>query len=124
MIRQRCGRPVWRAVAVQAPSDLPGAMAGVDALLLDASPPRGATRPGGNARSFDWSMLQGWTVPGPWLLAGGLTPTNVAAAIRATGAPGVDVSSGVERTPGHKDPALIEAFIRAARAAVRSTVSA
>ena len=119
-LRQRFGRPVWRAMAVQAASDLPAAMAGADALLLDASPPRGATRPGGNAVAFDWSVLQGWTAPGPWLLAGGLTPANVASAIRATGAPAVDVSSGVERVPGQKDPALIEAFIRAARSVVRS----
>ena len=74
-----------------------------------------ATRPGGNAVSFDWSMLRGWRAPAPWILAGGLTPDNVAAAIRQTGAQAVDVSSGVESAAGVKDPALIRAFIDAAR---------
>ncbi len=113
-IRAAFGRPVWRAVGVHAASDLPAAM-DADALLLDARPPPGATRPGGNAVAFDWSLLAGWHAPGPWLLAGGLHPGNVAAATAATGAPAVDVSSGVERAPGVKDPALIEAFLRAAR---------
>jgi phosphoribosylanthranilate isomerase len=113
-IRGRFGLPVWRALGVSTAADLPLSMQGVDGLLLDAKPPAGATRPGGNAVTFDWSLLHGWTAPGPWLLAGGLTPANVAAAILATGAPGVDVSSGVERAPGVKDPALIEAFLRAA----------
>ena len=114
-LRVRFGRPVWRAVGIRARTDLPDSLAGADALLLDAKPPTGATRPGGNAVAFDWAMLQGWHSPGPWLLAGGLHPDNVAAAIAATGAPAVDVSSGVERAPGVKDPALIEAFIRAVR---------
>ena len=98
-------------------ADLPPDSGGVDRLLIETKPPAGATRPGGNAVAFDWSVLAGWTAPCPWLLAGGLTPDNVAAAIRATGAPAVDVSSGVERAPGVKDPALIRAFIAAARAA-------
>lgn len=114
-LRARLGRPVWRAVGVQARTDLPLAMDGADALLLDAKPPSGATRPGGNAVVFDWPLLSGWHAPGPWLLAGGLTPANVAAAIAATGPPAVDVSSGVETGPGVKDPALIAAFLRAAR---------
>jgi phosphoribosylanthranilate isomerase len=125
-LRSRFGVPVWRAVGVHAPSDLPGEAPGVDALLLDAKPPPGAALPGGNATSFDWSMLRGWTAPLPWLLAGGLTPENVAEAVGAAGAPAVDVSSGVERARGVKDPALIRAFVRAARqaAAVRSSPAA
>ena len=117
-IRARFGLPVWRAVGVRTRADLPGTMA-ADALLLDARPPPGATRPGGNAVAFDWSILAGWRAPGPWLLAGGLTPGTVAAAVATTGAPAVDVSSGVERAPGVKDPVLIDAFLRAARAANR-----
>ncbi len=113
----RFGRRVWRAVGVHAATDLPDGLEGADALLLDARPPKGATRPGGNAVQFDWTLLRGWAAPGPWLLAGGLTPSNVADAIRTTGAPAVDVSSGVESAPGQKDPALIEAFLKAARAA-------
>lgn len=88
-----------------------------DMLLFDAKPPPGATLPGGNAVPIDWSVLRGLDVPVPWLLAGGLTPANVAEAIAVSGAPGVDVSSGVERARGAKDPALIRAFIAAARGA-------
>lgn len=116
-VRARFGVPVWRAVGVALAADLPVALQGSDALLLDAKAPSAAPRPGGNAQAFDWSMLTGWTAPGPWILAGGLTPANVAAAIRASGAPAVDVSSGVERAPGVKDAQLIRAFITAARAA-------
>jgi phosphoribosylanthranilate isomerase len=82
-----------------------------DALLIDAKPPKDATRPGGNALPFDWGIMHGWTAPGPWLLAGGLTEQNVAEAIRLTNAPAVDVSSGVESAPGVKDPDLIRAFV-------------
>jgi phosphoribosylanthranilate isomerase len=115
-IRERFGLPVWRAIGVATHADLPIAPEPVDALLIDAKPPAGATRPGGNAAVFDWSLLAGWRAPLPWLLAGGLTPDNVAAAIRATGAAAVDVSSGVESAPGVKNPALIAGFARAARA--------
>ena len=90
-------------------------MPGVDGLLLDAKAPPGAVLPGGNARVFDWSILQGWTAPAPWLLAGGLTPDNVAKAIRISGATAVDVASGVERGRGMKDAALIQAFVANAR---------
>ena len=114
-LRTRFGREVWRAVGIAGEADLPGAMDGADALLLDAKAPAGATLPGGNAQPFDWSVLRGWHAPGPWLLAGGLTPGTVAAAIAQTGARAVDVSSGVERARGVKDPALIEAFMQAAR---------
>ncbi|MCW3477278.1 phosphoribosylanthranilate isomerase [Limobrevibacterium gyesilva] len=116
-LRERFGVPVWRAVGIAAAADLPHAAAGADGLLIEAKPPEGATRPGGNAVSFDWSLLSGWHAPSPWVLGGGLTPDNVAAAIRATHAPTVDVSSGVERARGVKDPALIRAFVAAARAA-------
>lgn len=115
-IRARFGLPVIRPVHVHAATDLPRFAEGVDILLIEAPPPEGATRPGGNATAFDWSMLAGWKPGFPWLLAGGLTPETVADAIRATGAPGVDVSSGVERAKGVKDPDRIRAFIAAARA--------
>lgn len=114
-LRTRFGRPVWRAVGVGSASDLPNAAEAVDSFLLDAKAPKGASRPGGNAQSFDWSLLRGWPSPLPWLLAGGLEPGNVGHAIALSGAPAVDVSSGVERAPGVKDPALIRAFVQAAK---------
>lgn len=116
-LRQRFGVPVWRAVGIAARSELPNADGGADALLIEAKPPPGATRPGGNAVTLDWSMLSGWQPSFDWLLAGGLTPANVATAIRLSGAPAVDVSSGVESSPGVKDAALIHAFVEAAHAA-------
>ncbi|MFO1029088.1 MAG: phosphoribosylanthranilate isomerase [Acetobacteraceae bacterium] len=116
-LRARFGLPVWRPVGIAAPADLPVSSQDADALLLEAKPPADATRPGGNAVSFDWSMLRGWTAPCPWMLAGGLTPDNVAEAIRMTGATAVDVSSGVEREKGRKDPALIRRFIACAKRA-------
>jgi phosphoribosylanthranilate isomerase len=116
-LRARFGLPVWRAVGIATRDDLPETAGAADALLIEAKPPPGATRPGGNARRFDWSVLAGWHAPSPWLLAGGLTPENVADAIGLTGAPAVDVSSGVESAPGVKDPDRIRAFIRAARGA-------
>jgi phosphoribosylanthranilate isomerase len=87
-----------------------------DFLLFDARPPEGADRPGGHGAPFDWGLLGG-APPGAWGLAGGLDAANVGAAIRATGAPLVDVSSGVESAPGIKDVAKIAAFVRAARGA-------
>jgi phosphoribosylanthranilate isomerase len=116
-LRARFGLPVWHAVGVAADRDLPTASGGADMLVMESAPPPGATRPGGNAVAFDWSRLRGWTAPAPWILAGGLTVDNVAGAIRASGAAAVDVSSGVERTRGVKDPALIRAFIANARGA-------
>jgi phosphoribosylanthranilate isomerase len=114
-LRAWFGRPVWRAVGIAGVSDLPEVLDGADALLLEAKPPADATRPGGNATRFDWTITRGWRAPGPWLLAGGLDPDNVAEAIRLSGADAVDVSSGVERERGAKDPGLIRAFIRNAR---------
>ncbi len=116
-LRARFGLPVWRAVGVDTAADLPSDAGGADALVLEAKPPAAATRPGGNATRFDWSLLRGWSAPAPWILAGGLTPDNVAEAIRSTGATTVDVSSGVERARGVKDPALIRRFIALTRAA-------
>lgn len=116
-VRQEFGMPVMKAIGVSGPDDLEAAKAylGVaDMLLFDAKPPKDSDRPGGNATAFDWSLMTGWTDrETPWLLAGGLTPATVAEALRASGAPGVDVSSGVERAPGDKDPALIAAFLDA-----------
>lgn len=116
-LRARFGLPVWRGQGVSSPTDLPVDTGDADAWLLEAKPPADATRPGGNAVSFDWTILRGWTAPGKWLLAGGLRPDNVAEAIHVTGAVAVDVSSGVESSRGVKDPDLIRAFIRNAKAA-------
>lgn len=120
-IRAATGVPVMKVLGVAERSDL-AAAAGYTAaerLLLDAKPPRDATRPGGNGAVFDWAIVTEFSLAKPWLLSGGLNPANVAAALEATGAPGVDVSSGVEISPGRKDPALIHAFIAAVRAAER-----
>lgn len=116
-VRARFGLPLWRGVGVDTEADLPRDASSADALLLEAKAPPSATRPGGNAMRFDWSLLRHWTAPAPWILAGGLTPDNVAEAIRATGATTVDVSSGVERARGVKDPALIRRFINLSRLA-------
>ncbi|MEP4247216.1 phosphoribosylanthranilate isomerase [Tateyamaria sp.] len=117
-VKARYGLPVMKAVGVADASDLPAldSYAGVaDQLLVDAKPPKGADLPGGNGLSFDWRLIAGrrWAVP--WMLAGGLTPENVAEAIRLTGAAQVDVSSGVENAPGVKDAELIRAFVAAGR---------
>ncbi len=113
-IGARFGRPVWRAIGVATPADLPAEAGAAARFVIEAKPPRGATRPGGNAVAFDWPILRGWTPPAPWILAGGLTPETVAGAIAASGAEAVDVSSGVETAPGVKDPARIRSFIAAA----------
>jgi phosphoribosylanthranilate isomerase len=114
-LRGRFGLPIWRPVGIGVASDLPTDSLGADVLLVEAKPPAEATRPGGNASRFDWGLLRDWAAPVPWVLAGGLTPDNVAAAIRQAGAAAVDVSSGVEQRQGVKDPGLIRAFIQAAR---------
>jgi phosphoribosylanthranilate isomerase len=113
-VRARFGIPVIKAIAVADAGDVDAARSYnglVDRLLFDARPPAGASRPGGNARAFDWRILAGRAWRQPWLLAGGLTADNVAEAVRLTGADAVDVSSGVEDAPGHKSPALIRAFL-------------
>ena len=114
-LRARFGLPIWRPVGVTTAADLSVATDGADMLVMEARPPPGANRPGGNAVTFDWSLLHGWTAPVPWILAGGLTVDNVADAIRITIACAVDVSSGVESSRGVKEPALIRAFIANAR---------
>lgn len=117
-IRARFGRPVMKALGIASKADLarlPDYADQVDYFLLDARPPPGSALPGGNAQAFDWALMQGEQPPRPWLLAGGLTPANVVEAIATSGAPGVDVSSGVERARGVKDPAAITAFIAAAK---------
>ncbi|SDD63940.1 phosphoribosylanthranilate isomerase [Paracoccus isoporae] len=116
-IKARHGLPVMKAVGVAGPEDLEalwdyGLVA--DLLLVDAKPPRQAALPGGNGLAFDWRLLVGRKWLTPWMLAGGLTPENVAEAVRLTGARIVDVSSGVEAAPGQKDPDRIRAFLAAA----------
>ncbi|MEG3164279.1 phosphoribosylanthranilate isomerase [Sphingomonas sp. PB2P19] len=118
-IRQRFGRSIWAAVAIRTRADLGEAAAyrGVaDRILYDAKTPDGAALPGGMGLRFDWDLLRGFRHPLPWALSGGLDPTNVAEAIRATGAELVDVSSGVETEPGIKDETRIAAFLRAVAA--------
>ncbi len=118
-IKQKFGLPVMKAIAVETPADLaslPGYAAVADFILFDARAPKGATRPGGLGAVFDWRVLENLDVKLPFLVSGGLNAENIAQAIRVTRAGGVDVSSGVERAPGVKDPEMIRAFIRAARA--------
>ena len=117
-LRERFGLPMWHALGIGSAQDLPVSSGGADRLVMEAKAPPEATRPGGNATQFDWSLLHGWRPPAPWILAGGLSADNVAEAIRITGATAVDVSSGVERERGVKDPALIRAFIANARSGV------
>ena len=121
-VRARFGRPVMKAVGISGAEDLSRLddYADVaDQILVDARPPRGATLPGGNGVAFDWRLIRGRAWTRPWMLAGGLTPENVAEAVRQTGATQVDVSSGVESRPGYKDPARVRAFIDKAREASR-----
>lgn len=118
-LRARYGLPVMKAVGVAGPDDLPKLDAYsmvADQILVDAKPPRDATLPGGNGTTFDWGLIAGRLWTKPWMLAGGLTPQNVGAAIARTGARQIDLSSGVESAPGVKDPALIAEFVAAARA--------
>lgn len=114
-LRDRFGRPVWRQLGVTTAADFPAPDEYADGYIVEAKPPQGATRPGGNAVQADWNLLSQFRPAKPWLLAGGLRPGNVAEALRITGAPGVDVSSGVETAPGEKSPDLIRQFIAAAR---------
>jgi phosphoribosylanthranilate isomerase len=113
--RTETGREAWRALAVKdaaALAEVAQFRGAADRVLLDAP---ATALPGGNGTAFDWSLLAGWQAPLAWGLAGGLTPANVADAIRLTGAPLVDASSGVERGPGIKDVDKIAAFCKAAR---------
>jgi len=120
-VKALAGRPVMKAVKVAGPADIETAEKYLDAadrLLFDAKAPadmKGAL-PGGNALAFDWTLLAGRNWPLPWMLSGGLDPGNVTEAVRISGAPAVDVSSGVEARPGVKDPALIARFLAAVKA--------
>lgn len=119
-LRRMSGAETWAAIAVKTAADLAQARAYVgaaDRLLYDAKTPPGAALPGGMGMRFDWSLLDGFRHPLPWILSGGLDASNVADAIKRTGAPLVDVSSGVEIAPGIKDRARITAFLDAASAA-------
>lgn len=116
-LRSRYGLPVMKVLGVADESDLAKLMdysLAADQVMIDAKPPKGAALPGGNGISFDWRLLVGRKWLKPWMLAGGLTPANVAEAIRLTGARQVDVASGVESAPGVKDPDLMVAFVKAA----------
>jgi len=120
-VRRRFGLPVMKAVRLASAVDVAAAdefLTAADWLLFDAKPPPEMTRalPGGNALSFDWSLIagRGWSLP--WMLSGGLNTGNLAAAVAATRARLVDVSSGVEDSPGRKNPEKIAAFIRLAAA--------
>src|SRR6185295_267607 len=121
-IRTRFGKPVMKAIAVSGEKDLRNVAAYealADRLLFDAKPPKDATRPGGHGRAFDWNLLSTVSRKKPIMLSGGLTPENVAEAIRIVRPDAVDVSSGVEGAPGEKDPEMIRAFIANARAAAK-----
>jgi phosphoribosylanthranilate isomerase len=118
-IRQKFGLRVMKAIPVATASDLaslPGYAAVADRILFDARAPKQATRPGGLGAVFDWHVLEDLDLKLPFMVSGGLNAGNVAEAVRVTRAGGVDVSSGVERAPGVKDPEMIRGFIRAARA--------
>jgi phosphoribosylanthranilate isomerase len=117
-VRRRWAKPVMKAVKVETATDAEAALRyrGVaDLILFDARPPKGGPLPGGNGVPFDWHALARVQDKVAYMLSGGLTPDNVAEAIRVTGAGIVDVSSGVEVGPGEKDPGLIGSFLRAAK---------
>lgn len=119
-LKRKFGLPVMKAIAIESKSDLEGIRTYArvaDQLLFDARAPHEATRPGGLGKSFDWALLKDIDPGIPFMLSGGLDAGNVAEALTITRAGGVDVSSGVERTPGEKDPDKIRAFIKAARQA-------
>lgn len=119
-VAQRTGAGVIKALPISDSSDLTAAAAFetvVDHLMFEGRPPRDAERPGGTGSRFDWTLMAGRRFARPWFLAGGLDPWNVAEAMQLSAAPLVDVSSGVERGPGLKDPALITAFLDAVRRA-------
>jgi phosphoribosylanthranilate isomerase len=118
-IKQAFGLQIMKAIAVETPADLatlPGYAAVADRILFDARAPAEATRPGGLGAVFDWHVLENLDLKRPFMVSGGLHAGNVAEAVRVSRAGGVDVSSGVEHAPGVKDPEMIRAFIRAARA--------
>lgn len=118
-VKQRFGKKTMKAIKIAGDDDLAAApryYKVADWLMFDARPPKTATRPGGNALAFDWELLSARRWPLPWMLSGGLTPENVAEAVRIARATSVDVSSGVESAPGVKDVAKIRAFLGAVAA--------
>ena len=118
-IKAKFGLPLMKALPVETAADLvplAGYADVADRILFDARAPRGATRPGGLGAVFDWHLLEKLDLTLPFMVSGGLHTSNLAEAVRVTRAGGVDVSSGVERSPGVKDPEMIRDFIRAARA--------
>lgn len=117
-VKARYGLPVMKAIGVADEGDLAALLdysLVADQILIDAKPPKDAVLPGGNGLTFDWRLLVGRKWLKPWMLAGGLTPDNVARAVQLTGARQVDVASGVESAPGVKDAARIAAFVQAAQ---------
>jgi phosphoribosylanthranilate isomerase len=125
-VKARFGLPVMKAIPIETAADLAAVATyagSADRLIFDARAPRAATRPGGLGKAFDWRLLENLASPLPFMLSGGLDAGNVAEALAVTRAPGVDVSSGVERAAGEKDPDRIRAFIRAARAAAAASSS-
>lgn len=123
-IRANYGIPVMKAMPIGSQSDLDAALAyrdAADMLLFDAKPPENVVSalPGGNGIAFDWALLKDAGLDMPWMLSGGLTPENVAEAIAIAKPPAIDVSSGIEDRPGHKDPDRMRAFVAAVRAAGR-----
>ena len=117
-VKARYGLPVMKAVGIADGDDLPKLESyfGVaDQILVDAKPPKGGELPGGNGLSFDWRLIAGRRWPCAWMLAGGLTPENVAEAVKMIGAKQVDVSSGVEDAPGQKNAELIQKFVQSSR---------
>ncbi|GGF06335.1 phosphoribosylanthranilate isomerase [Stappia taiwanensis] len=126
-LRAAHGIRVMKALGISAPEDIKAARAyvgHVDRLLFDAKPPKGAELPGGNGLAFDWTLLKGLDLGPPLMLSGGLAVGTVADAIRISGIAAVDVSSGVERARGEKDPDLIREFVAAARSAAKEELGA
>ena len=126
-VRTRFGLPVMKALPIATRTDLSPVRLFdkvADLLIFDARAPRAATRPGGLGKSFDWRLLENFKAGAPFMLSGGLDAGNVAEALRITATSGVDVSSGVERAPGVKDPEKIHAFIAAAREAASAQAAA
>ena len=113
-LKARTGLPVWLARGVSRQADLPTSDA-LDGYVIEAPAQKGDTRPGGLGRVFDWTLTSEWQAPAPWLLAGGLTPDNVAKAVHTSQSHAVDVSSGVEERPGIKSALLIEKFVKNSR---------
>jgi phosphoribosylanthranilate isomerase len=120
VIRSRFGLPVMKALPISQRADLSSVhlyAKVADLLMFDARAPRAASRPGGHGKAFDWRLLKNLALPLPFMVSGGLEAGNVGEALHITRADGLDVSSGVESAPGHKDADMIRAFVKAARGA-------